>query len=133
MAPDADIVVVFEDRRARGILRLLKAGWRHCFCVVRRTHGWVVVDPLKQAIVIESIQEDVLPGFLDQLRGFGCSILVGSTISAPAAPSLLRPLTCVEIAKRLIGLENWWILTPYQLFRRLLASDGRRIFFRTYE
>ena len=41
------------------------------------------------------------------------------------SPSLgLRPLTCVEIVKRLIGLQARSVVTPYQLYRRLIQPTA---------
>ena len=31
----------------------------------------------------------------------------------------LRPFTCVEVVKRVLGIKRWSIFTPYQLYRYL--------------
>jgi hypothetical protein len=35
---------------------------------------------------------------------------------------LFRPLTCVEVVKRMLGIGGGLVFTPYQLFKRLAAS-----------
>jgi hypothetical protein len=34
-----------------------------------------------------------------------------------------EPLTCVTVVKRLIGLNEWWVMTPKQLMKRLRYGE----------
>lgn len=119
-------LVVFEDRAARGPLRCLRPGFRHCFCILKHRLGWLVCDPLKSSMAIEVIEAY---GTIELARHLlsrgGRHVLVGTVApERPVLPSLARPLTCVEIVKRLIGVTHAGIWTPRQLHRFLLARRG---------
>jgi hypothetical protein len=53
-------------------------------------------------------------------------------LAVPAPPRRAlapMPLTCVEVAKRILGLRAWWIITPWQLFKfirkNILTTDKK--------
>jgi hypothetical protein len=39
-------------------------------------------------------------------------------------PAPLAPFTCVEAAKRVLGLHDRRVVTPWQFYRRLIDPDG---------
>ena len=117
-------IVVFEDRRARGVLRLLETGFRHCFCLLRIDEHWLLCDPLKGGIRL-----DLLPAYDsgDLVRHFaagGRRALIGSTLhDVPTGRLGLRPMTCVEIVKRALGIVAPGVITPLQLHRKLISTS----------
>jgi hypothetical protein len=118
-------ILVFEDRPEAGGLRWLKRGFRHCFCVLGDERRWTICDPLKAGVVVDTIEGLTLDELVGAYRELGATALIGAPRPAPAAPKHLAPFTCVELAKRLVGLEAPMVLTPYQLFRRLsLPGSG---------
>ncbi len=111
--------VVFCDNTDLPWLRLLRPGFRHCFAVLNDGSRWIAVDPLAQMLEVSvpPVTADFdLPGW------FAAS---GHTVVATTIPSGLRtpapwgPFTCVETCKRLIGLHDFFVVTPWQLYRRL--------------
>lgn len=36
----------------------------------------------------------------------------------------LEPFTCVSVAKQLLGIKKWWIMTPKQLERYIISKNG---------
>lgn len=42
-------------------------------------------------------------------------------------PSNIEILTCVSVAKRVLGIRNRWVLTPRQLYKELLRSGALTI------
>lgn len=112
--------LVFVDQTECRALRHLKRGFRHCFTVLECGSGWLVCDPLKDRIELSVLE--LRPGL--DLPGFyasqGHRVLLGQAQPAPARRRLaVAPLTCVEVAKRLLGLHAPLVLTPWQLFRHL--------------
>lgn len=112
--------LVFVDQTDCRALWRLKRGFRHCFTVLQCEPGWLVCDPLKDRIELSILK---LPAGLD-LPGFyaaqGHRVLLGQARPGPARRRLaVAPLTCVEIAKRLVGLYAPLVLTPWQLFCHL--------------
>lgn len=105
-------------------MRFLKKGFYHCVVALGAGHQWILIDPLlhyTDAVVIEN-------GNVERyLRKQGYQTL-HVTIQEPAKRCLqLMPYTCVETAKRFIGLQNRWIWTPYQLYRKILSINRKKI------
>ncbi len=124
-------IVVFEDRASAPSLRWLRPGFRHCFCLVRRPCGWVVCDPLKSRLTLEVVALYDETELLQHYRRLGMTALVGNAVGSTRRDGLIRPLTCVEVVKRILGLRAPGVWTPYQLYRALcragfVASTGAR-------
>ena len=124
-APQAGrALVVFSGRAELGWLRLLRPGFRHCFVVVEREGGWLCVNPLahRTALDLWSLPPDFdLAGSLrvQDLVVVEVDLVVPARRQAP-----LRLHSCVEVVKRVLGLHDRWIFTPWQLYRRL-ARTGK--------
>lgn len=124
--PDCTIWVAFSGRADLPWLKLLRPGFRHCFCAVADRAGWTLVDPLAHRLVVQRLRvgpEFDLPAFW---RRAGFRVL-GPFAPAPAAPALLPPLapfTCVTACLRLLGLRWRLVLTPFGLYRRLQRHGG---------
>lgn len=112
-------IVVFEDRAAAPSLKWLRPGFRHCFCLVRRPSGWIVCDPLKSSTCLEVVSCYEERELVAHYRTMNMRALVGSCFSVQQKFPVLRPLTCVEIVKRVIGLHAPTVWTPHQLYRAL--------------
>ncbi|MCA8932977.1 MAG: hypothetical protein KDA49_10950 [Rhodospirillaceae bacterium] len=122
-APRPTAHVAFSGKADLWWLRLLRPGFRHCFLVLSDGQHWITLDPL--STVLEVAVQPVpasfdLPGWY---RERGLTVLPARIGPPPARPLLLAPLTCVEVVKRALGISDRWVLTPFQLFRRL-ARDA---------
>lgn len=117
------LVVFVNHARCRWLCGL-RAGFRHCFVVLRDGSDWLACDPLKDRIelsVLPVSEQFDLPGFYAAL---GYTVLLGATRpDLPRRGFGIAPLTCVTIAKRLLGVHAFSVLTPWQLYRHLRA-DG---------
>jgi hypothetical protein len=122
-----EVLVVFVDGTTCPWLRVLRPGFRHCFAALRQGGRWLLVDPLKRSLEVRLLPPDAAGFDLATFYlGQGHRVLRGAARrdDPPAAPErtgagVPRPLTCVETVKRLVGLDDGWVLTPWQLFRRL--------------
>lgn len=124
--PTPDLaVVVFSDACEIRALRLLRRGFRHCFAVLCRGGAWVVVDPLAHRLAV-----DLAPACLARdaeavaalYRARGLTAVVVPVAEPPRRLAPLRPFTCVEAVKRLIGRRAPWVFTPGQLHGHLLRE-----------
>ncbi len=129
-APARDTaVVVFTDAADLPWLRLLRPGFRHCFAVLRRGGAWVALDPLAHVTRLE-----LVPGSLARdaaavaavYRALGAAALVVEVREPPRRLAPIRPYTCVEAVKRLIGRRAPRVVTPWQL-HRLLNEENKII------
>ena len=121
------VLVIFEDRNAPGCLRLLRPGFRHCYCMLWQPAGWLLCDPLKGSLELSTLPsygaDEVVRGAL----ALGRHVAEGITAAPPAFRfGMLRPLTCVEVVKRAIGVVDSHVVTPFQLYRRLSTDADWR-------
>lgn len=100
-------------------LRGLKPGFRHVFVALPAPGGWITVDPLSTLLEVEY---HPLPPDTDLAAWFrtrGHRVL-----ESPLHPPMpvhwpFTPLTCVSVAKRLLGIRAPLVVTPWQLYRHL--------------
>ena len=116
--------VVFCGEAELWWLRLLRPGFRHCFVVLNDGVHWITIDPLSPHM--EVVVQPVASGFdlIGWLKERGHAVA-----TAPVRRDQLRqapwaPFTCVEAAKRVLGLHDRRVVTPWQLYRRLIDPDG---------
>jgi hypothetical protein len=116
-------LVVFEDRPGPPILRLLRPGFRHCFCVVGSDRAWTICDPLKTRIEIVPLLGFGESQLAAHYRRTGRVVLAGNVVAGTAPRrACLRPVTCVEVVKRVLNVEAPSVLTPFQLHRALVGA-----------
>lgn len=120
-------IVVFVGETQVKFLRWLRCDFRHCFIVVRSGEYWIACDPLSHYValtVLPPCQIAELASFFQQ-RG-NRVIATTATIPQPAlAP--LRPFTCVEVVKRILGLRAPWVFTPWQLYNQLARGSKNSV------
>ncbi len=131
-------VVAFSGSAQLWWLRVLKPGFRHVLVVLEagvggraggravNEAGWLFFNPLAggtEACILDPIPEREI---IDWLQGEGFTVVAIDTGALNTArPSLiraLRPHTCVEAVARLIGINTAGVLTPWQLYKRLLKT-----------
>jgi len=124
--PDIDGValIVFSGETDIRWLRLLKRGFRHCFACVY-THGqWVFYDPLAHmtSLSVCTGMDSVDLEFWFRQQGYRVVRTTLQPVRQKKCPPAL--FTCVEAVKRLLGIQDLFVLTPWQLFKRL-KTDWR--------
>lgn len=115
-------LVVFSGAADLWWLRLLRPGFRHCFVALQYDGGWVVIDPLSHYTAIVHLpvdQEFDLPGWY---RQHGMLVVDAHFVSPNRRVLPIRPYSCVECVKRILGIRAGFVLTPWQLYRHLNKS-----------
>jgi hypothetical protein len=96
--------------------RLLKPGFSHVFITIPCEGGRILVDPNFGHLVIKFIKKyEKLPQNLQKQV-----ILVNFRTDVNLKGGWFRPVTCVEIIKRALGIRKPLIFSPYQLYRYIL-------------
>jgi hypothetical protein len=115
--------VVFSGKADLPWLRVLKPGFRHCYVILNDGRRWFSLDPLSTYSDL-AVHHHVPAGF-DMplwLESRGCAV-VKTPLRRPLKPAPWMMFTCVEAVKRVIGLQDRFIWTPWQLYRRLVQNQ----------
>ena len=111
--------VAFGGTRTRWWMRFLKKDFYHCALVLGNGRDWILIDPLvhfTDLIILKNVS------VLKALKAKGYR-LVRTTPRIPDLTGIqFRPLTCVEVVKRFLGINQAKIWTPYQLFKFLFLK-----------
>ena len=108
-------LVVFSGGTGVRWLRWLRPGFRHCFVALDDGIEWLTVDPLLHRL---EVRASSLPSAFDLAAEYRRMALDVIEVVPPPVPLRRAPFglfTCVETAKRLLGIRARWILTPWQL------------------
>lgn len=122
--------VIFENETGLWWLRFLKKGFRHCYLLLELSaepRQWLEVNPMSNQIcfVIRSNRVDF--NYLYHLRKKENIKIVPVTFQqAPLTAAPLAPFTCVEFVKRVLGIHNLRIITPYKLYKHLKVIKNSR-------
>lgn len=120
-------LVVFSGQVSRWWLRFLKKGFRHCFITLGNGQNWLTIDPMlhKIEVVIQPVAGDfdLEKWYLEQ----GYQVLKTNLSAVQLTPAPLGLFTCVEVVKRIIGIHNFRIITPYSLYKFLLKVKNEKI------
>ncbi|CAA7613111.1 conserved hypothetical protein [Candidatus Terasakiella magnetica] len=116
-------LVVFSGQTDLAWLRLLRPGYRHCFVVLGSPGGWVCINPLAHRTLVTVLPVAADFDVAEWYRGQGMSVVEAVVACPPHRPMPWRPFTCVEAVKRIIGLNDGIVLTPWQLFQKISKNS----------
>lgn len=130
-------VVVFAEETRLPKLRRLKPGFRHCYAYLAMPGGWVGIDPLSHMIEVKGFYDwSAEADLAAHLRRQGLCALTVPVLTAPRRLAPPLPFSCVEVVKRLIGLQSWRIRTPWELFlhlRKISLDYGFVLFYISHQ
>lgn len=113
--------IAFSGDTEIRFLRCLKKGYRHCFIVLEFDHYWCSIDPLATYCDVQIFDKQSFPDMPLWLRYQGHDIVRTSLQRKALRPRLFDHWSCVSLIKRVLGIQKWWLFTPWQL-RRYLNS-----------
>jgi hypothetical protein len=103
--------------------RWLKRGFQHCCAFAPDEGRWLLVDGAFDVTIIRAVHDPVAATFWALLKERGATVLlVPVTTSSVYAPRLIA--TCATLAASLVGVRGFCALTPYRLYRTLLARGA---------
>ena len=131
--PRQRALAVFASHCDLPTLRVLRPGFRHCFCVLGSGSTWTVCDPLKTRLEISTFSRLTEADLASHFHERALLVLVGEVAANQSRrPLRLRALTCVEVVKRALNVDLPAVLTPFQLYHALLALPPPMIPFAAY-
>lgn len=117
--PEPTALVVFSGQTDLKYLKLLKPGFRHCFVILKSQDRWISIDPLAHMTRID-LHKLYADNDLNSLLSENDLTVVPTHLrEAALVPSPPMLCTCVEVVKRILGIQCWHVMTPWQLYRYL--------------
>lgn len=105
----------FWEKFESFLLNRLKPGFSHVYVVKKGLNGnFIIIDAYSSSLAIYEINR---PSYIQELRFSGTTVLEAVTRDCAVHPRGL--ITCVSIAKYILGIRKPGIITPYQLFKYL--------------
>jgi hypothetical protein len=117
-------LVAFSGQTDLAWLRLLRPGFRHCFVVLGAPGGWICLNPLAHRTDLTVLPVPADFDLTGWYRARGLIVVETRLRHPPRRQAPWRPYSCVEAVKRVLGIHDGRILTPWQLFR-YIAPEGK--------
>jgi len=129
-------IVAFSGQTDFRWLKCLRPGFRHCFVWIEcpsvtdnvNEGSWVLCNPLSHytQVTVWPLQgEHILRTWLANEGLF----LVETIVQQPKCMALpWRPFTCVEVVKRVLGLQASMVFTPWQLYKYIKNENKMKKF-----
>lgn len=122
----AEWFIVFTSSTLRHwLMRWLNPHFQHCYAMKKSAGGhlWVIIDPMSCYTKVTTEIVDDYPH--PRLYAGANAVIV--PVMAHLNPSKrlhnLCVFNCVEVVKSLLGIKDFWLWTPRQLYERL--TNGR--------
>lgn len=113
------VAILFHGTARYPGCRFLKPGFLHCDMALETSHGWVGLAGDFWGLWVRPLPFDLDPIEWAESEGLPHVVMHRSD-----APILLgrRLLTCVQAIKAVVGIRDWRVQTPWQLWK---ALNGR--------
>lgn len=95
-----------------------RPGFRHCFVALNNGRAWIELDPRGDGLHV-SAEVSAPFDLAGYYRAQGYVVVAASVAVTRRRYALPWAFTCVETVKRVLGLQGWWLWTPWQLYRHL--------------
>lgn len=117
----SEVYVVFADNTTLWWLRFLRHGFRHCYVVLKISESsWLELNPMSNQIFVNIAESLPDYDYISYLHtGNKIISLSADAFFTPLKPAPIGLFTCVEFTKRLLGIHDVSIITPYQLYKKL--------------
>lgn len=117
--------VVFVGANATFVHRLLKPGFQHCWAFGwdAEADRWIVFNPGFDGIAVRALPHARFPELLAKLAAERATVVLARSMMQPST-RLRIPATCVTAIEALLGLACRRALTPWRLYRNLLACGA---------
>lgn len=116
-------IIAYTGTAAFAPLRLLHRRYRHCLVLVQVPPYWIAVDSVIGRISYAVLDLQGVGEYLIALHGLGYHCQLARTQPVTVRRWRPMPLTCVEVVKRTLGMDDLGVWTPYQLFQRIKRTN----------
>ncbi|MDG1153686.1 MAG: hypothetical protein P8N25_02375 [Alphaproteobacteria bacterium] len=115
-----DALVMFCDSSLR-FLNFLKPKYRHCFVAIKSENDWIIYEPLLNRTEITILRNSKALEVRRLFESMGCKVVsTNLNRSYVVKFSMFSPFTCVKAVGKVLGVSTKGIITPYQLYKKLI-------------
>ena len=118
--------VFFSDQSELWWLRFLRRGFRHCALIIEKDNLFILVDPLSHQLMIDVHVELKREDFAHWLAHCGMTYVAVEMKPCPLRAAPWGFLSCVEVIKRILGIRQRFIVTPWQLYNFLVDKSPKK-------
>jgi hypothetical protein len=114
--------VIFTNPKYKNVLApFLQEGFHHVFAMKKTEGGlmWQIINPMRSHIHVDIEAVDTYPHPRLYAGGDAIILPVKAKIDTLRFRGTLGVFNCVEVVKGLLGIKEFWIWTPYQLYKHL--------------
>ncbi len=110
--------ILFRNERKLRFLRILKKDFRHCAVMLKSKTHWLYIDQTFFQLEMRVWHKTANPLKIFEKNNWKVFETLPPKISKK---NIFRPswIDCVSISKRILGIKNRFIFTPYQLCNHL--------------
>lgn len=118
--------VVFSGQADLLWLKILKPDFRHCYLLLNDGDHWISIDAL--SCHTEVTVHDLAPDFdLPAWLAARDLKIIPATLTPQTCQAPWTFYSCVESVKRILGIHDRWIITPWQLYKYVTKEYARTI------
>ena len=106
--------------------RFIHPEFQHCYAMKKSEAGlfWMIVNPSWSHVSVEYRLATTFPDPRDYVGEYARIVKYQAVIDPQGSCTQLNVLACVDIIKRFLGIRNWRIITPYQLYKYARFQNG---------
>lgn len=114
------IIIGFSDKTSKILPRICCGKWKHVVPITQIGSDWGMYQFIKHGHVVPILLKK---RDMKILMTYGWQFIIITNVALPRGFSPQATWTCVQLAKRAIGMRKWWIQTPNALYRELKRWD----------
>lgn len=114
-AMNFDAVIIFAPSSASSHRWYLDRDFQHCVTGILYNQGWILYDPLRERLATTRLGSVDLADLAETNARLNRIVIVGNRLKNRHPCTRLRK-GCVSVAKRLIGINSVFPLSPRQLY-----------------
>lgn len=114
--------LVFTRSKHKHILSpFLKPGFEHVYAMKKTDTGllWLIVDSMRSHVHVDIAAVQDYPHPRAYAEPGAVVVPVRAKIDTTRIRGTLNVFNCVEVVKGLLGVKEFWVWTPWQLYKHL--------------
>jgi hypothetical protein len=116
-AHSTEYIIVIKSAEKNLKNWMISKPFRHCFVIIRKKHHWRMIDPSEDKIFTCTLLNHDPFSLRDDMNRLFTRSAYGKT--EQRVRGTMEIGTCVGVLKTVLGIRNWRVQTPMQLYDHL--------------